>query len=116
MEKITWQTSPDGREESAMNKINEIVQWINEYEEKIIANKPPGIKSVLPFMNELCKAKQHKFKGYFGKGQEQTFKHNQITILDSEINSINREDIVHDLYRYGSDAVVQLDLTCEYIL
>lgn len=52
MEKITWQTSPDGREESAMNKINEIVQWINEYEEKIIANKPPGIKSVLP--EERC--------------------------------------------------------------
>ncbi len=94
-------------------------------------------KEILPFMQELCKAKEHKFRGWDGKGQEQIFKHNQITILESEIGSVAREGGeyegsrgilpygegsgaygyrgIHDLYRYGEDAVVELDLICEYI-
>lgn len=59
--------------------------------------------------------KSHKFRGWDGKVQEQVFKHNQITILESKIESINREDIAHERYRYGDDAVVKLDLVCEYI-
>jgi len=72
-------------------------------------------KSVLPFMQQLCSAKQHKFRGFFGESQEQIFEHNQITILESNIRSIDRGDKSHSLYRYGEDAVVELDLTCEYI-
>jgi hypothetical protein len=72
-------------------------------------------KAVLPFMQQLCSAKQHKFRGFSGKEQEQVFKHNQITILESNIRSIDREDTVHNLYRYGEDAVVELNLICEYI-
>ena len=72
-------------------------------------------KSVLPFMQQLCSAKQHKFRGFFGESREQIFKHNQITILESNIRSIDRGDETHSLYRYGEDAVVELDLTCEYI-
>jgi len=72
-------------------------------------------KAVLPFMQQLCSAKQHKFRGFYGRGQEQTFRHNQITILESSIGSINREDKTHSLYRYGEDAVVELNLICEYI-
>ncbi len=72
-------------------------------------------ESVLPFMQQLCSAKRHKFKGYFGDEQEQTFKHNQITILESNIGSVDRADETHELYRYGEDAVVELDLICEYI-
>jgi len=72
-------------------------------------------KAVLPFMQQLCSAKQHKFKGFFGNAQEQIFKHNQITILESKIAPIDREDETHGLYRYGEDAVVKLDLICEYI-
>ena len=96
-------------------------------------------KSVLPFMQRLCSAKQHKFRGWDGKGQEQIFKHNQITILESEIGLVARggaeykgtgglyeyrggsgaygyEDRgIHNLYRYGEDAVVELELICEYI-
>jgi len=75
-----------------------------------------GTKAVLPFMRQLCSAKQHKFKGFFGKEQEQIFKHNQITILESHIEPIDLEDDTHSLYRYGEDAVVKLDLVCEYIL
>jgi hypothetical protein len=72
---------------------------------------------VLPFMEELCSAKQHKFRGYpLGDGPEQTFKHNQITILESNIKPIDTQnDPSHYLYRYGEDAVVELDLICEYI-
>jgi hypothetical protein len=72
-------------------------------------------KAVLPFMQQLCSAKQHKFKGFSGEEQEQVFKHNQITILESNVKSIDPKDAAHNLYRYGEDAVVELDLICEYI-
>ncbi len=72
-------------------------------------------KAVLPFMTELCSAKEHEFSGFSGQEPKQTFRHNQITILESNVRSINREDAEHELYRYGDDAVVELDLTCEYL-
>ena len=72
-------------------------------------------KSVLPFMRELCSAKQHKFEGFLGDKQEQISEHNQITILESNVRSIDREDKEHEFYRYGEDAVVELSLVCEYI-
>ncbi len=71
-------------------------------------------KAVLSFMQQLCNAKQHKFRGFFGESGEQIFKHNQITILESNIRSIDRGGETHSLYRYGEDAVVELDLICEY--
>jgi len=71
-------------------------------------------KAVLPFMQQLCSARQHRFRGFFGESEEQIFKHNQITILESNIRSIDREEQTHNLYRYGEDAVVELDLICEY--
>ncbi len=71
---------------------------------------------VLPFMQELCSAKQHKFRGYLGELPEQTFKHNQITVLESSMKSFDRDtNMDHELYRYGEDAVVELDLICEYV-
>ncbi len=72
-------------------------------------------KAVLPFMQKLCSAKQHKFRGFSGEEQEQVFKHNQITVLDGNIRPVDRQDAIHNLYRYGDDAVVELDLICEYI-
>ena len=94
-------------------------------------------KAILPFIEELCSAKEHKFRGFQGQGPEQTFKHNQITVLEYDISLINpgmstsqyadgREMMydgamggqqleTHRLYRYGDDAVVRLDLICEYI-
>ncbi|MDO8303612.1 MAG: hypothetical protein Q7T18_10255, partial [Sedimentisphaerales bacterium] len=72
-------------------------------------------KTVGPFMKELCSRKTHTFKGWSGKEATQNLFHNQITILKSSI-----EPIVHttstgdDRYRYGDDAVVQLNLACEY--
>jgi len=72
--------------------------------------------AVLQFMQKLCSAKEHKFRGYpFGDGPEQTIKHNQITILESNIQPIDLESAEHAFYRYGEDAVVELDLICEYI-
>ncbi len=73
-------------------------------------------KSVLPFMKELCSAKEHQFRGYTdGTEPPQKFKHNQITILESKIGSINPNDQTHKYYRYGDESVVSLDLICEYI-
>ena len=72
-------------------------------------------KAILSFMQQLCSAKQHEFRGFSGEEQERIFRHNQITILESNIRAIDREDRTHDLYRYGEDAVVELDLICEYI-
>jgi hypothetical protein len=72
-------------------------------------------QAVLPFMQELCSAKAHKFKGFSGNEQEREFRHNQITILESSVNPTIREAPAHNFYRYGEDAVVELDLICEYI-
>ncbi len=73
-------------------------------------------KAVLPFMKELCSAKQHKFSGYpDGLEQPQIFKHNQITVLESKIGSANLNGLDHRYYRYGEDSVLELDLVCEYI-
>jgi hypothetical protein len=74
-------------------------------------------RAILHFMEELCSAKEHKFRGWDGQEQEQVFEHNQITILESKIQSINhKNDLEHEYYRYGEDAVVELTLVCEYIL
>jgi len=72
-------------------------------------------KAILPFMQQICSAKQHKFRGFSGDEQEMTFKHNQITVLESTISQVDREDPSYSLYQYGEDAVVRLDLICEYI-
>ncbi|MHC4067985.1 MAG: hypothetical protein ACYS18_00515 [Planctomycetota bacterium] len=73
-------------------------------------------RAILPFMKELCSAKTHRFRGFSGKEPEQEFKHNQITILETSIRSIDPQDKDHNLYRYGEDAVVELELICEYLL
>jgi hypothetical protein len=74
-------------------------------------------KMVLPFIRHLCSAKNHKFTGYpDGNSPPQTFKHNQITVLESTIKSISPNDYMHTFYRYGDDPVVELDLVCEYLL
>jgi len=72
-------------------------------------------REILSFMEELCSARRHIFKGYFGDEQAQEFKHNQITILESDIRPIDLSDKTHSLCYYGEDAVVELDLICEYI-
>ena len=73
-------------------------------------------QAILPFMKELCSAKTHKFRGFSGKESEQEYKHNQITILESNIRSIDSQGEDHNFYRYGEDAVVDLELVCEYLL
>ncbi|MHC4240758.1 MAG: hypothetical protein ACYSU4_00020 [Planctomycetota bacterium] len=71
-----------------------------------------NIKSIMPFLQELCSAKEHKFRGFSGDEQEQTFKHNQITVLETKFRSI--EEDLYSLYDFGDDPVVELDLICEY--
>ncbi|UCC97483.1 MAG: hypothetical protein JSW66_16775 [Phycisphaerales bacterium] len=74
-----------------------------------------GARDVLPFMEELCSGKEHQFRGYpEGTDAPQTFKHNQINILESKIGSPTLTDMTHRYYRYGQDNVVVLDLVCEY--
>jgi hypothetical protein len=72
-------------------------------------------RTILPFMQQLCSARQHKFRGFSGNEPERTFTHNQIAILESSINSFDGESPAFGLYRYGEDAMVKLDLICEYI-
>jgi len=71
------------------------------------------MKSIMPFLQELCSAKEHKFRGFSGDEQERTFKHNQITVLETKFRSV--EDDPYSLYDFGEDPVVELDLICEYI-
>jgi hypothetical protein len=75
-----------------------------------------NVKAILPFMQQLCSAKEHRFSGYpDGNEPPMTFKHNQITIIESRVISLDPESGFHDLYRYGEEPVVELDLVCEYI-
>jgi hypothetical protein len=73
-------------------------------------------KSVMSFMKELCSAKSHTFFEKFDpKGKQGTASHNQITILQFHVEPVIKEDAIHAYYRYGSNAVVRLNLVCEYL-
>jgi len=73
-------------------------------------------KSFMSFIKELCSEKEHKYReGYSSSGPERIFKHNQITVLQSRIEPVDRTAVPHEYYRYGDSAVVQLSLVCEYI-
>ena len=72
-------------------------------------------KSVLPFMRQLCSSRRHKFTGFFNEEPEQLLRHSNITVLGSSVSPIDREGNLHFLYRYGQDAVVELNLVCEYV-
>jgi hypothetical protein len=78
-------------------------------------------QAVMDFMDELCSAKEHIFEGWFGDKPSQTFMHNQITILETNVNPVvvPQEPLLstdeHQLYRYGDDAVVEVELICEYV-
>jgi hypothetical protein len=67
------------------------------------------------FMQELCSAKTHKFRGWHGDQPEQTYKHNQISILESTVSPVDRESFDHSGFQYGNDEVVSEDLICEYL-
>ena len=69
---------------------------------------------VLKFMTALCSEKEHTFAGYKDNQKPEKYKHNQITILQSSIVPIDRENAEHKRYYYGENAVVLLNLVCEY--
>lgn len=72
-------------------------------------------RSILSFMKELCSEKPHSFyPDFVQSGQPVQSRHNQITILQSDLQVIDKTDSDHALYRYGKGAVVRLDLVCEY--
>ena len=71
-------------------------------------------RRVLEFMNTLCSGRKHTFRGFDGNSPAKTFMHNQITVLESDAVSFNRQEGEHLRYRYGEAPVVRLDLTCEY--
>ncbi len=71
---------------------------------------------IIPFMRELCSVKDHKFReGFQPDGQLMELRHNQITVLNYNHETVERQDPEHLYYRYGDDPVVRLDLICEYI-
>ncbi|OHB62073.1 MAG: hypothetical protein A2Y76_07090 [Planctomycetes bacterium RBG_13_60_9] len=84
---------------------------VMQFEVRVIVNAA----DVMHFMQELCSAKTHKYRGLYGDQPEQTFKHNQITVLESSSMPVDREDPDHGIYRYGEDEVVDLDVICEYV-
>ncbi|MDD5010836.1 MAG: hypothetical protein PHQ00_01800 [Phycisphaerae bacterium] len=70
---------------------------------------------ILKFMNELCSGKEHYFSGYKGDQEPEKYKHNQITILQNRVEPVDRGLPEHRRYFYGNDAVVLLNLVCEYV-
>jgi hypothetical protein len=67
------------------------------------------------FMAELCSAKPHTFRGFYGDQPPQTYEHNQITILETSQEPVVDESYEHYLYRYGDKPVVELNLIGEYL-
>jgi hypothetical protein len=72
-------------------------------------------RSVTDFMNELCSSKEHVFKGWDGQQPAEQMKHNQISILQYVSRPVDRTEDLHKYYRYGQEAVVELNLVCEYM-
>ena len=72
-------------------------------------------RDVLKFIQQLCSEKQHSFRGYSGNEPVRNYKHNQITVLQCNVETIDRDSPQHNRYQYGDDAVVRLDLVCEYL-
>jgi hypothetical protein len=70
---------------------------------------------VLKFMDALCSEKQHYFAGYKGDQKPEKYVHNQITILLSSIDPVDRNNLEHKRYLYGDNAIVLLNLACEYV-
>jgi hypothetical protein len=98
-------SSPTGREG------NEDVDVVHFAVSVLVENQ-----HVLAFMKELCSEKPHTFReDFMPDGQEKESRHNQITILQSELRIIDKESEEHALYRYGDEPVVWIDLVCEYL-
>ena len=70
-------------------------------------------KDYLRVLKELCSAKEHKYID--SDKQTHTYKHNQITVLNSDLRSVDMRSQNHEYYRYGDDNVSVLELTCEYL-
>jgi hypothetical protein len=74
-----------------------------------------SVNAVIPFMQELCSEKGHRFTGYTGENSAQSYKHNQISILESRVTAIRPEAPGHLRYRYGQEPVAEVELICEYL-
>lgn len=76
--------------------------------------------SVLSFMKELCSEKPHAFypsvftEPYVRQGDPVDSRHNQITILRTNLNVVDKASPENEFYRYGKGSVMRLDLICEY--
>jgi hypothetical protein len=98
-------SSPTGREG------NEDVDVVHFAVSVLVENQ-----HVLAFMKELCSEKPHTFREDFkAEGAEKESRHNQITVLQSELRIIEKKSEEHGLYRYGDKPVVWIDLVCEYL-
>ncbi len=108
---LTLADEPVGVQTWTGRKGNNKIDVIHFYLSVIIDSK-----TLMPFMRELCSEKEHDYReGYLEDGAVSTYKHNQITILKSQIRSVVQTSGAHSDYKYGSDAVIRLDLACEYI-
>ncbi len=70
---------------------------------------------VVPFMQALCAAKGHRFRGADGAEPEQKYQHNQITILEATVEPVEATAATHLRYRYGNRPVSTVELICEYM-
>jgi hypothetical protein len=94
--------------ETCTNRYCNIDTDITQFRIKLIIRSD----ALFEFMKELCSEKEHVYTDESGK--DHNFKHNQITILESSIRSIDTESADHELYRYGENNVSEVDLVCEY--
>lgn len=68
---------------------------------------------LLRFSRQLCSAKDHTYTDK--NGQTYNYKHNQVTILDMTVKSVDTNSEEHNLCWYGDADVSEVVLTCEYL-
>ncbi len=108
---ITSDSSPiPGTKAWTNRKCNEFIDVIHFNVSFIVSADKVSL-----LMRELCSEKTNVFSGWNGKEAPKTYKHNQITILSSDIAPVIRGSINNQHYRYGNSAVVQWTAVCEYI-
>ncbi|MEN8126267.1 MAG: hypothetical protein ABFR90_00515 [Planctomycetota bacterium] len=75
---------------------------------------------IMPFMKELCSEKSHTFyptvfkEPFIAEDEPVQSRHNQISILQTDLKVVDKTAKEHELYRYGKGATMRLDLVCEY--
>ena len=71
-------------------------------------------KAIIPFMRELCSAKEHSL-GIHGPGAGESIQAQPDNHFGEQGKAGEFASSDHRYYRYGAESVVEVEMVCEYI-